>query len=103
MVGQLHQAITEVEENLSRLLNEVKSLRQYIEYLEEENTNLKRQLCAVSEADITRIQKNASKIQKEAHKNLEKLYEQGFHVCHIYFGEPMETNCLFCNAFLRKD
>jgi regulator of replication initiation timing len=103
MVGQLHQAITEVEENLSRLLNEVKSLRQYIEYLEDENINLKRQLCAVSEADINRIQKNASKIQKEAHENLEKLYEQGFHVCHIYFGEQMESNCLFCNAFLRKD
>jgi regulator of replication initiation timing len=102
-LGQLYQAISEVEENLSRLLNEVKSLRQYIEYLEEENVKLKRQLCAVSEADTARVQKNAARIQKEAHVNLEKLYSEGFHVCHIYFGEPMEGSCLFCNAFLRKD
>jgi len=102
-LGQLYQAISEVEENLSRLLGEVKSLKQYIQYLEEENINLKRQLCAVSEADTTRVQKNASRIQKEAHENLEKLYNKGFHVCHIYFGEPLEGSCLFCNAFLRKD
>lgn len=102
-MGQIYQAISEVEENLSRLINEVKSLKQYVEYLEEENIKLKRQLCAVSEADTNRVQKNASRIQKEAHENLEKLYEQGFHVCHIYFGEPLEGSCLFCNAFLRKE
>jgi len=102
-LGQLYQAITEVEENLSRLIGEVRSLRQYVEYLEDENTKLKRQLCAVSEADTARVQKNAAKIQKEAQENLEKLYSEGFHVCHIYFGEPMEGSCLFCNAFLRKD
>lgn len=102
-MGQLHQAISEVEENLAGLLSEVRSLRQYVEILEEENVKLKRQLCAVSEADTVRVQKNAARIQKEAHENLEKLYSEGFHVCHIYFGEPMEGSCLFCNAFLRKD
>lgn len=102
-MGQLHQAISEVEENLAGILSEVRSLRQYVEYLEEENVKLKRQLCAVSEADTARVQKNAARIQKEAHENLEKLYSEGFHVCHIYFGEPMEGSCLFCNAFLRKD
>jgi regulator of replication initiation timing len=102
-LGQLYQAITEVEENLSRLMIEVRSLRQYVEYLEDENVKLKRQLCAVSEADTARVQKNAARIQKEAHENLEKLYNEGFHVCHIYFGEPLEGSCLFCNAFLRKD
>lgn len=102
-MGQLYQAITEVEENLSRLIGEVRSLRKYIEYLEDENAKLKRQLCAVSEADTTRVQKNAAKIQKEAQENLERLYNEGFHVCHIYFGEPMDGSCLFCNAFLRKE
>lgn len=102
-MGQLHQAIIEVEENMARLLNEIRSLRQYVEYLENENMKLKQQLCAVSETDKARVQENAAKIQKEAHENLEKLYEEGFHVCHIYFGEQMEGSCLFCNAFLIKD
>lgn len=102
-MGQLSQAISEIEENISKLLSEVRSLRQYVEYLEDENIKLKRQLCAVSEADTLRVQKNAARIQKEAQENLEKLYKEGFHVCHIYFGEQLEGNCLFCNAFLRKD
>jgi len=102
-LGQLSQAISEIEENISKLLSEVRSLRQYVEYLEDENIKLKRQLCAVSEADTLRVQKNAARIQKEAQENLEKLYKEGFHVCHIYFGEQLEGNCLFCNAFLRKD
>ncbi|MGI5901451.1 MAG: initiation control protein YabA [Desulfitobacteriia bacterium] len=102
-MGQLNQAITEIEENLARLLNEVKSLKQYVDYLENENIRLKRQICAVSEADTFRVQRNAARIQKEAQENLEKLYNQGFHVCHIYFGEVLEGNCLFCNAFLKND
>lgn len=102
-MGQFTQAIAEVEDNLTKLLNEVRSLRQYAEYLEEENSKLKRQICAISEADTERVQKNAARIQKEASDNLERLYDEGFHVCHIYFGEPLEGNCLFCNAFLTKE
>ncbi len=102
-MGQFTQAISEIEDNLGRLLDEVKSLRQYVQYLEEENIKLKRQICAVSEADTERVQKNAAKIQKEAHENLERLYTEGFHVCHLYFGEQLDGPCLFCTAFLKKD
>ena len=102
-MGQFTQAITEIEENMVSILNEIRSLKQYIEYLEEENIKLKRQICAISEADIERVQKNGARIQKEAHENLERLYKEGFHVCHLYFGEPLEDNCLFCTAFLRKE
>jgi regulator of replication initiation timing len=102
-LGQFTQAISEIEDNLGRLLDEVKSLRQYVQYLEEENIKLKRQICAVSEADTERVQKNAAKIQKEAHENLERLYTEGFHVCHLYFGEQLDGPCLFCTAFLKKD
>lgn len=102
-MGQFTQAISEIEDNLGRLLDEVKSLRQYVQYLEEENIKLKRQICAVSEADTERVQKNAAKIQKEAHENLERLYMEGFHVCHLYFGEQLDGPCLFCTAFLKKD
>lgn len=101
-MGQLYQAISEIEENISRLLTEIRSLRQYVEYLEQENANLKKELCAVSQADTERVHKNAAKIQKEASENLEKLYREGFHICHLYFGEPLEGSCLFCNAFLNK-
>ena len=102
-MGQFSQAITEVEKNLGKLLEEVGRLKRYVVALEEENTHLKRQLCAVSEAEIERVQKNARRIQQEARENLDKMYREGFHVCHFYFGEPLEEGCLFCSAFLRHE
>lgn len=102
-LGQLSQAMTEVEENLSRLLEEVGRLQHYIDSLEDENMRLKRQLCALSDSEAERVQRNANLIQQEARENLDKLYIEGFHVCHIYFGEPLEGTCLFCSAFLQND
>jgi len=102
-VGQFSQAIAEVEENLSQLLDEIRRLKYYIDTLEDENIRLKRQLCVIPNLDAGRIQKNAALIQKEAWENLDRLYQEGFHVCHIYFGEPLENVCLFCSAFLSKE
>ncbi|MCL1790940.1 MAG: DNA replication initiation control protein YabA [Peptococcaceae bacterium] len=102
-MGQFSQAMTEVEENLAKLLEEIGRLRHYIVSLEDENTRLKRQLCAMSDAETTRVQNNTNLIREQARENLDKLYLEGFHVCHIYFGEPLEGVCLFCNAFLQHE
>ena len=102
-LGQLSQAMTEVEENLGKLLEEISRLKHYIDVLEDENMRLKRQLCALSDAEAERVQHNADLIQEQARENLDKLYQEGFHVCHIYFGEPLEGTCLFCNAFLQHE
>jgi regulator of replication initiation timing len=102
-LGQFSQAMAEVEENMSKLLEEIGKLRHYIDSLENENTRLKRQLCALSDSETERVQQNADLILKEASENLDKLYLEGFHVCHIYFGEPLEGTCLFCNAFLHHE
>ena len=102
-MGQFSQAMTEVEESLAGLLAEIGRLRHYIEGLEDENTRLKRQLCALSDAEAERVQHNANLIREHARENLDKLYMEGFHVCHIYFGEPLDGVCLFCSAFLRDE
>jgi len=102
-LGQFVQAVTEVEKRLGKLVDEVGRLKRYVVALEEENTYLKRQLCAVSEAEVERVRDNAKRIKLEARENLDKMYREGFHVCHFYFGEPLEEGCLFCSAFLRYD
>lgn len=102
-MSQLSQALAEVEERLSSLLSEVQRLRLYVQALEEENIRLKRQ-GTLPEIEAERVRANAERIQGVAHDNLVRLYEEGFHVCHLHFGQPLESGtCLFCVGFLRKD
>ena len=103
IVGQFSQALTEIGDNLGELIEEIGKLKFYIESLEDENTRLKRQMCALSDREAERVQHNSDLIREQARENLDKLYQEGFHVCHIYFGEQLEESCLFCNAFLRYE
>jgi regulator of replication initiation timing len=101
---QLTQAFLEVEEKLLSLLEEMRSLRPYIEALEEENIRLKRESCALPQNETERVIANAARIEGVAHDNLFRLYKEGFHVCHLHFGQTLEAGaCLFCAGFLRRE
>jgi len=103
-MSQLTQALTEVEERLNSLLEEVHRLKLYVQKLEDENVRLKRELCAIPEQETERVIANAERIQGVAHENLERLYKEGFHVCHLHFAQPLDSgDCLFCMGFLRRD
>ncbi|GAB6172585.1 initiation control protein YabA [Paradesulfitobacterium aromaticivorans] len=101
-MSQLTQALVEIEELLASVLREVQSLRSYVQVLEEENMRLKRE-AALPAQETERVIANAERIQNVAHENLLRLYDDGFHVCHLHFGQPLEGDCLFCMGFLRKD
>lgn len=102
-MSQYTQALTEIEEKLNSLLEELRRIKPYVKELEEENLRLKRGL-AIPEPEAERVIANAERIQGTAHDNLERIYKEGFHVCHLHFGQPLESgDCLFCMGFLRKD
>lgn len=43
------------------------------------------------------------KIQSEGYDQLGSLYQEGYHICPIAFGQKREEECLFCIALMEKE
>lgn len=84
---------------------EIKSLKSLVEALETENEKLRQHLAMVYETgsgEMDGFAKAGGQLQS-GKKTLEKLYEEGFHICNIHFGQARAGECLFCAAFLRRE
>ncbi|NMA01901.1 MAG: DNA replication initiation control protein YabA [Clostridia bacterium] len=99
---KLTEKLIELEEKMTEMLEEVKTLKMYAYSLEDENEKLRRELCQYPEETKKAVEENAEKIQGEGYENLARLYNEGFHICHIHFGQPRKGDCLFCMGFMRK-
>lgn len=99
---KINEKLIKIENQLTKILEELNTLKVHAYALEEENEKLKMELCQCSAETKKKVEKNAKKIQGEAYENLVKLYEEGFHICHLHFGQTRKGDCLFCMGFLRK-
>lgn len=63
-----------------------------------ENEHLRKLLFAKEEAKEKETQPQVG----AGLKNLARLYEEGFHVCHINFAEKRRGDCLFCQKLLES-
>ena len=96
----LYEKLERIEKSQRQLLEEMQQAKREARALEEENQRLRRQLCSVGDGDYRQVTENGRQIQQTAQENLLKLYEEGFHVCHLFFGRERVGECLFCRGFL---
>lgn len=78
-----------LEEGLKILLAEVEELKQKVALIEKENQHFRKEIYR--------------RDRLESIKNLQELYDEGFHICHPYFARSREgEQCLFCLNLLRR-
>lgn len=98
----LEGSLARIEKSQRLLLEEIQQMKRDAKAMEEENQRLRRQLCQIGDGDYQQVRENGLKIQQTAKVNLEKLYQNGFHICHLFFGRERDGECLFCRGFLEE-
>lgn len=70
-----------------------------------ENKNLRDQLMILQEKDQEEVPTDNEPKLSRSRQNLEKLYDDGVHVCNTYFGSRRLENepCVFCTEVIYGD
>ncbi len=95
------EKLSMVEKSLKLLTDEIQQIKQEIRILEVENQALKNQLCQAGAGDFQQLINNSLSIRQTAREKLESLHNEGYHVCHLFFGQEREGECLFCRGLLQ--
>ena len=97
-------SIEQVEATCIQLLEEINVLKKEYERtisnLETENQHLRERLYDLDHLQEETKEEEHSELLSRSRRNLEKLYEEGYHVCQASYGGKREDSCMFCLGIL---
>ena len=97
---RLTERLNQLEAILAQVTSEFEEISQQIVKLEQENERLRGQLSPHNKPDVAAATTEPNAPSNDGHDTLVKLYEEGYHVCHLNFGQQRQGECLFCLGFL---
>lgn len=97
-VAQQLASLEEISKELSQVIEENHNLTM-------ENLHLKERLDTMDEQSSEVLQApqvSANEKRSQSLINLENIYDQGFHICNLYYGKRRDNdeNCMFCTEIL---
>lgn len=91
----MEKTIQELKILIRELILEIGELKERVARLEKE--------AAPPVQDTPRQDSALIKLQGENYDQLGKIYNEGYHVCPVAYGEPRQGGCIFCIAFMNKE
>lgn len=104
----MNQLESELRNTLNQLIDMKESLHRIVEKnatLEMENQRLREHLRELNQAIETPTEEKKTQELSQSRMNLEKIYEEGFHVCYDLYGSRRENDepCAFCLEVIYRE
>ncbi len=110
---EIFDEVSQIEAQMAFLNEQFLDLKSHLTKVVEENHRLyieNEHLKAIlKDEQIRTVNQSGNGVEavkkpNKAMENLEKIYRDGFHICHLEFGSPREEegNCLFCMSLLNR-
>lgn len=87
------------QEKIEEISMKFKNLKDITYKLYKENEALKNE----NEELKSIIFKEEGKEMPPSKNNLKRLHDEGYHICHLSFGEKRKGECLFCQRLLEDN